>query len=167
MPRVIGVLLFKTEMQYDFVVAPGAPVTSTYVYDDSEDVIRFESTNGAPIHVRFNRGELTLDAAVGKINDYDKLIVKNGSGVNLDVDHWVDNAAGNVDISDLTFVSNDGVLEYYIQNNANSSTSNLNPINVQPLYYLMVVLLQMLSLQSILKRKILPVVMSSFLLRLK
>ena len=125
-----GLTSFKTEMQYDFVVAPGAPVTSTYVYDDSEDVIRFESTNGAPIHVRFNTGELTLDAAVGKINDYDKLIVKNGSGVNLDVEHWVDNAAGNVDISDLTFVSNDGVLEYYIQNNANSSTSNLNPINV-------------------------------------
>ena len=40
---------------------------------------------------------MTLDAAVGKINDYDKLIVKNGSGVNLDVDHQ-DNAAGNVDI---------------------------------------------------------------------
>ena len=55
MPRVIGVLLFKTEMQYDFVVAPGAPVTSTYVYDDSEDVIRFESTNGAPIHVDLKR----------------------------------------------------------------------------------------------------------------
>ena len=37
------------------------------------------------------------------------------SGVLKMVDHWVDNAAGNVDISDFTFVSNDGVIEFYIQ----------------------------------------------------
>ena len=70
-----GLTSFKRNA-IQFCGSPISSVTSTYVYDDSEDVIRFESTNGAPIHVRFNRGELTLDAAVGKINDYDKLIVK-------------------------------------------------------------------------------------------
>ena len=115
-------------MQYNFVVSPSNPKSATFVYDETERVTKFESSNGDPIHLRFNQGELKLNAAVGKINDYDKLIVTDGSGNVLNVDHWVI-MQWKCWYFRFTFVSNDGVLEYYIKQ-CNSSTSNLNPINV-------------------------------------